>query len=186
MDVVVVGEAVSGDEVLPAVERGGVDVLLLDVTMPGRGFLDVLRELAERFPKVKTVVLSAHAEDEYAVRALRVGARGYITKERTSEELVAAVRLAYRGGRYVSATLAERLAFGLADRPDAEAHQALSNREFEVLKLFGQGRSVKEIAGDLSLSPKTISTYRSRILAKLELKTTADIIRYAMQHNIAQ
>jgi DNA-binding NarL/FixJ family response regulator len=143
-----------------------------------------LRELGERFPNVRIIVLSAHAEGEYAERALRAGAIGYVTKERTPTDLLEAIRRAHRGIRFISDTLAQQLAARLAEG-GGQDHEALSDREYQVLQLLGRGKSVKEIAAQLDLSSKTISTYRERILQKLRLKTTADLIRYAVQHDIA-
>jgi two-component system invasion response regulator UvrY len=183
-DIRVSAEAANSDEVVPKVADGETDVVLLDVSMPGRSFLEVLRELGERFPKVHTIVLSGHAEGEYAERALRAGATGYVTKERTPTDLLEAIRRAHRGVRFISESLAQQLAAKLTGSV-ASDHEALSDREYEVLQLLGRGKSVKEIAAQLGLSPKTISTYRERILEKLRLKTTADLIRYAVQHKIA-
>lgn len=182
-DIRVSAEVASGDAVVPTVADGGVDVVLLDVSMPGLGFLEVLRQLGERFPRVRTVVLSAHAEGEYAERALRAGATGYVTKERTPTDLLDAIRRAHRGVRFISETLAQQLAARLSEGSPGD-HRILSDREFQVLQLLGRGKSIKEIGAHLSLSPKTISTYRERILEKLRLKTTADLIRYAVQHKL--
>lgn len=181
-DIRVTAEARSGAEALTRLAREPVDVVLLDVAMPGTSFIEALRELRERHPKSRVIVLSGHAEEEYAVRALKAGASGYVTKEHSSEELIAAIRKAHAGGTYVSASLAEQLARSVGGRTDGPAHAALSDRELEVLRLLGQGRSVKEIAGALDLSSKTVSTYRTRMLEKLGLKTTADLIRYAVEH----
>jgi len=184
-DIRVCGEASSGDAVVDLVGQAAPDVVVLDVSMPGRGFLEILRELRERHPRVRTVVLSAHAEEEYAERAIKAGAAGYVMKERTPSDLLEAIRRASRGLRYVSETLAQQLVASMTGERDRPAHGVLSDREFEVLQLLGRGRSVKEIASQLALSPKTVSTYRERLLQKLELKTTADLIRYAIQQGLA-
>jgi DNA-binding NarL/FixJ family response regulator len=184
-DIEIAGEAATGDEALDRLGSGRVDVLLLDISMPGKNFLDLLREVKQRHPRTRVLVLSGHAEDEYAVRALRAGASGYVAKERSPQELLAAIRKAQGGGRYVSPTLAEQLAAGVADDGDAVPHAALSDREYQVLQLLGAGLSVKEIGGRLGLSAKTVSTYRQRILEKLDLKTTADLIRYAVQRHLS-
>jgi two-component system invasion response regulator UvrY len=181
----VAAEAASGDEVLAAAEATPVDVLVLDVSMPGRPFLEVLQQLGERHPRLRVIVLSAHAEEEYAERALKAGAMGYVTKERSPEDLQDAIRRVHRGARYVSPALAERLAAHFVGERLGPEHGMLSNREFEVLRLIGSGKSVKEIAAGLALSPKTVSTYRARMLEKLDLRTTADLIRYAIQHGLA-
>jgi len=183
-DVEVVAEAATGDEVLPLAREHTVDVLVLDVSMPGVGFLEVLRQLREQHPRIKVVVLSGHPEDEYAERALKAGATGYVTKERTPNELLEAIRRSAQGLRYVSESLAQHLVARLSGDQERPAHQALSDREFEVLQLLGRGKSIKEIGAVLALSPKTVSTYRERILQKLDLKTTADLIRYAVQQGL--
>jgi DNA-binding NarL/FixJ family response regulator len=185
-DMRVSGEAATGDDAVALLDTTRADVVLLDISMPGRGFLDLLRDVRERHPRTRVVVLSAHAEDEYAIRALRAGAAGYVTKDRSSQDLLAAIRKAHAGGRYVSPTLAERLAAGLAADDGTPPHEALSDREYQVLQLLGAGLSAKEIAARLGLSAKTVSTYRQRILEKLELKTTADLIRYAVQRKLAE
>lgn len=181
----VVGEAVNGDELLAALPRLPADVVLLDVSMPGPGFLPVLERLRTEHPSVAVLVLSVHPEDQYAVRALRAGAAGYLTKDHSPEQLVEAIRKVHRGGRYVSASLAERLAADLATAGASQArHEILSHREYEVLCLLGSGRTVKEISTDLRLSPKTISTYRARLLEKMHATSNADLVRYAAQHGL--
>jgi two-component system invasion response regulator UvrY len=181
----VVGEAVNGDEVLPLLRRLPADVVLLDIAMPGPGFLQVLEHLRVEHPSVAVLVLSVHPEDQYAVRALRSGAAGYLTKDHSPEQLVDAIRKVHRGGKYVSPTLAERLATDLATAGARHArHELLSHREYEVLCLLGSGRTVKEISEELRLSPKTISTYRARVLEKMQATTNADLVRYASQHGL--
>ena len=181
----VVGEAVNGDELLSALPRLPADVVLLDVSMPGPGFLQVLERLRAEHPSVAVLVLSVHPEDQYAVRALRAGAAGYLTKDHSPEQLIEAIRKVYRGGRYVSATLAERLAADLTVPAAQQArHEMLSDREYEVLCLLGSGRTVKEISADLRLSPKTVSTYRARLLEKMQASSNADLVRYAAQHGL--
>jgi two-component system, NarL family, invasion response regulator UvrY len=181
----VIGEAVNGDELLATLPRLPADVVLLDVSMPGPGFLQVLEQLRTAHPTVAVLVLSVHPEDQYAVRALRAGAAGYLTKDHSPEQLIEAIRKVYRGGRYVSATLAERLAADLAIPAARQArHEILSDREYEVLCLLGSGRTVKEISADLRLSPKTVSTYRARLLEKMQASSNADLVRYAAQHGL--
>ncbi|HEY8256359.1 MAG TPA: response regulator transcription factor [Gemmatimonadales bacterium] len=181
----VVGEAVNGDEVLAAFPRLPADVVLLDVAMPGPGFLQVLERMRAEHPSVAVLVLSVHPEDQYAVRALRSGAAGYLTKDHSPEQLVEAIRKVHRGGKYVSPTLAERLAADLATPGIGQApHEGLSHREYEVLCLLGSGRTVKEISAELRLSPKTVSTYRARLLEKMQATTNADLVRYAAQHGL--
>jgi DNA-binding NarL/FixJ family response regulator len=184
--IVVTAEAASGDEALSALRQSAVDLVLLDVTMPGASFTDTLRRLREEHPTVKVLVLSVHPEDQWAVRALRAGASGYLTKDHSPEQLLDAVRRVYRGGRYVSPTLAERLAAQLGPGLAQAPHEALSDREFDVLRGLGTGLSVKEIAAKLGLSPKTVSTYRTRLMEKMHLASAADIVRYVAQHGLIQ
>jgi DNA-binding NarL/FixJ family response regulator len=180
----VVAEVAHGDEVAATVARTVVDVVLLDISMPGPGFLNVLERLRTEHPRVPVLVLSVHPEDQYAVRALRAGAAGYLTKDHSPEQLVEAIRKVHRGGRFVSPTLAERLASDIATGRAAAPHESLSDREYEVLCLLGSGRTVKEIAGELNLSPKTVSTYRGRLLEKMRSCNNADLVRYAAQHGL--
>ncbi|MCI0400301.1 MAG: response regulator transcription factor [Gammaproteobacteria bacterium] len=181
-DMRVVGEAVNGDEALTKSKSAGADVLLLDVSMPGPGFLDVMRLLRAESPGLRVLVLSVHPEDHYAVRALRAGAAGYLTKDHSPEELANAIRRVHAGGKYVTASLAEQLASELG--PDAEKppHETLSDREHQVFCMLGSGKSVNEIATELTLSPKTVSTYRTRILQKMKLRNNTELIRYAVQN----
>ena len=182
-DITVVGEAPDGVEALRLAGTERPDVLLLDLTMPGPGFMEILERARAAYPTLKVLVLSAHAEEQYARRVLRAGVVGYITKNHTPEELVGAVRRVASGARYVSQAMADRLAADLAT-PERSPQELLSNREYQVLALLGAGKSVKEIAGATRLSSKTVSTYRTRLLQKLNLKTTADLIRYALEHEI--
>jgi two-component system invasion response regulator UvrY len=178
------GEATTGDDVLEKIRALTIDVLLLDISMPGQGFLDVLRRLREEQPRVRVLVLSMHPEEQYAVRALKAGAAGYLTKDHSPEQLVEAIGKVMRGGRFVSASLAEKLARDLSANADRPIHELLSDREYQVLCLLGSGRSVKEVAARLGLSPKTASTYRARLLEKMRLSTNADLVRYAAQHGL--
>lgn len=184
-DIRVVADAKTGEEALACLVRAPVDVVVLDIAMPQTRFVDLLRTLKERHAGARVVVLSAHAEEEYAVRALKAGAAGYVAKERSTEELVEAIRTAAAGRRYVSPSAAQLLAAEAAQDAGRPAHGRLSDRELEVLQLLGGGRSVKEVAARLSVSAKTISTYRSRLLEKLGLKTTADLIRYALEQRLS-
>jgi two-component system, NarL family, invasion response regulator UvrY len=182
----ILGEASSANEALEQVAKSRWDVVLLDITMPGKSGLDVLKQMVEAQPNLAVLVLSMHPEDQYAVRVLRTGAAGYITKNTASEEVIGAVKKVLAGGKYVSASLAENLAANL-NSPAAKApHELLSDREYQVMRMIAVGRSVKEIAFELSLSVKTISTYRTRILEKTRLKTNADIIRYAVHEKLVE
>ena len=180
----VVGEVANGEELFALLPRVPADIVLLDVTMPGPGFLDVLQRLRSEHPTVAVLALSVHPEDQYAVRALRAGAAGYLTKDHSPEELTEAIRRVHRGHRYVSAGLAERLAADLAAGARDARHEVLSDREYEVFCLLGSGRTVKEIAGSLQLSPKTVSTYRTRVLEKMHASNNADLVRYAALHGL--
>lgn len=183
-DMRLVDEAVDGHEVIAKIDAADVDVLLLDVNMPGPGFLKTLRRVTSERPALRVLVLSVHPEDQFGVRSLRAGAAGYLTKERTPEELVEAIRQVHQGGTYITPALAESMAFHLGINVDAPPHELLSDREFEVLSLLGSGKSVAEIAAHLALSPKTVSTYKTRILEKLKLKSDAALIRYTLEHGL--
>lgn len=182
--IAVTGEAATAVELFRLLAAAAVDVVLLDVSMPGATFVETLRELRERHPSVKVLVLSVHPEDQWAVRALRAGAAGYLTKDHSPEQLVQAIRRVARGGKYVSETLAEKLA-GMVDQGRARAlHELLSDREFEVLRALGSGMSVKDVAEQLHLSAKTVSTYRTRLLEKMGLKSKVDLVRYVVVHDL--
>ncbi len=183
-DMVVAAEATNGSEVLRAVQQDGYDVILLDMALPDRNGLDVLRDIRSLRPDLHVLILSMYPEDQYAVRALKAGADGYLTKESAPDELLAAIQKVYRGGKYVTQSLAERLAEELEPTAKKAPHEALSDRELQVMRLLAAGKTVKEIAAGLSLSAKTVSTYRARILEKLGLKNTAEIIRYALFHGL--
>ena len=182
----VTGEAASGDDALSALTRTVADVILLDVSMPGSPFTDTLRRLREQHPTVRILVLSAHPEDQWAVRALRGGASGYLTKDLSPEQLLDAIRRVHRGGRYVSPALAERLAAQLGQDFVGAPHEQLSDREFDVLRGLGTGRTVKEVAALLGLSPKTVSTYRTRLMEKMRFTTTADLVQYTAAHELIE
>jgi two-component system invasion response regulator UvrY len=180
----VTAEATNGDAALVALRQHPADVVLLDVSMPGSPFTETLRRLREEHPSVRILVLSAHPEDQWAVRALRGGASGYLTKDHSPEQLLDAIRRVYRGGRYVSPTLADRLAAQLGQNFIGAPHEQLSDREFDVLRGLGAGRTVKEIAGALGLSPKTVSTYRTRLMEKMQFANNADLVRYSAEQGL--
>ena len=183
-DIRLAGEATTGQETLRLVRGGRCDVLVLDLNMPGISGLEILRVLKQEGPDLPVLVLSIHAEDQYAVRCLKAGAAGYLTKESAPEELVKAIRQVVSGGKYVSRGLAESLAMHLNETEERPRHETLSDREFQVLQLMGAGKSLTEIAAALSLSVKTVSTYRARMLEKLALKSSAEIIQYAIQNRL--
>jgi two-component system, NarL family, invasion response regulator UvrY len=180
----VVGEAGDDVEALTMVERQRPDAVITDISMPGRGGLELLHELGRQHPRLPVLVLSIHSEDELAVRALKAGAAGYLTKDSAPEELLQAVLRVAVGGRYLSPGVAERLAFHLDARVSEALHQRLSDREYQVLTKLAQGRSVGQIAEELALSPKTISTYRVRLLEKLGLGSNAELISYALRNGL--
>ena len=184
--IVVTAEAPSGDAALRALEQTVADVVLLDVSMPGSPFTETLHRLREAHPTVRVLVLSAHPEDQWAVRALRGGASGYLTKDHSPEQLLDAIRRVHRGGRYVSPTLAEKLAAQLGQDFVGAPHEQLSDREFDVLRGLGTGRTVKEVAEALGLSPKTVSTYRTRLMEKMSFATNADLVRYSAEHGLIE
>jgi two-component system invasion response regulator UvrY len=180
------GEARNAHEALDLVWKEHWDVVVLDVTMPGRSGLEVLREIKKSRPRVPVLVLSMHPENQFAVRVLKRGASGYMTKESAPDELVGAVKKVLAGGRYVSTSLAEKLATYVSADNQKPPQELLSDREFQVLRLIASGKIVSEIAKDLSLSVKTISTYRTRILEKMGLRNNAELMHYAMQHQLVE
>src|SRR5882762_11660874 len=175
------GEAQTALEAVEGVRQQNWDIVILDISMPGESGLDILNELKRLRPKLPILLLSMHPEEQYARRALKAGASGYLTKESVPEELKEAVRRVVVGGRYVSATLAEKLAYDLRREADSPVHELLSDREFQVLRMIASGKTVKQIAEEIALSVKTVSTYRARILEKTGMKTNAELIRYALQ-----
>jgi DNA-binding NarL/FixJ family response regulator len=179
-------EARDAQEALNHVRREPWDIAVLDVTMPGRSGLDIIKDIKQLRPKLPIIILSMYSEDQYAERAIKAGASGYITKEKAAEELIGAIQKVLKGGRYVSAALAERWAFDLTAGPGKEPHENLSVREFEVFRLIASGKKPSEIAKTLHLGVKTVNTYRERILDKMQLKSTADLIRYAVQNKIVE
>lgn len=185
-DIVVEGEATNAQEVLDQVERGNWDVLLLDINLPDRSGLDLLGEVKGRKPDLPVLILTMYAEEQFAVRAMRAGAAGYVTKESAPEELIQAVRKVVNRGRYVSPELAERLAHWVDRGSEKPPHETLSAREFQIFLMLASGRTVSQAADDLCLSVKTVSTYRTRVLEKMNLKTNADLTLYAVRNRLVQ
>jgi two-component system invasion response regulator UvrY len=183
-EMVVAGEATNGQEVLAKVRAEAWDIVVLDISMPDRSGLDILKELQSERPKLPVLVLSMYSEDQFAVRVLKAGARGYLAKDSAPDDLVKAIRKVVSGGTYVSAFLAEKLAFAIGTDSSKLPHETLSDREFQVLRLIAAGKSVKEIAAELYLSVKTVSTYRARLLLKMNLETNAELIHYAIQNRL--
>lgn len=181
---VVCTEAASAEQALAEVHRHTWDVLILDITMPGRSGFDILSDVKHVQPKLPVLVLSMHPEEQYARRALKAGARGYLRKESAPEELIQAVDRLLAGRRYISTSLAEQFARDLHDDADRPLHDALSAREFEILVMIGSGKTVSRIAEELQLSVTTVSTYRARVLEKMEMATTAELMRYAFRNHL--
>jgi len=179
-----VEEAVNGQEVLKKVYEGVFDILVLDISLPDRNGLELVREIKSVKPKLPILMLSAHPEEQYAIRALKAGVAGYLNKESAPEQLVPAIERVVAGGRYISPALAETLAATVGGDTDALPHESLSDREFTVLLRIGAGRSVSEIADELGLSVKTVSTYRARILEKMGMANNADLIRYVIEQHL--
>jgi two-component system invasion response regulator UvrY len=184
-DMVAAGEASTGREVLQAMREQDYDVLVLDIAMPDGGGLEVLKQLRTLKPDLRVLIISMYPERQYAVRALKAGAAGYLTKESAPDELIGAIRKVARGGKYVTQSLAETLVAALGSELGREPHETLSAREYQVMRLLAAGKTVTDIATELSLSAKTISTYRTRVLEKLDLRNTAEIMRYAFEHGLA-
>jgi DNA-binding NarL/FixJ family response regulator len=184
-DMRVVGEASNGQEVLEKVREMDCDVLVLDISMPRFSGLESLREIRYLRPELPVLILSMHSEDQYAIRSLKAGAAGYLNKETAVDELVTAIRKVVSGGKYLSVSAAEKIALEIGNSSDKPPHERLSNREYSVLLMIGGGKSISEIADDLSLSVKTVSTYRTRILEKMSMNTNADLIRYVIENDLS-
>jgi two-component system invasion response regulator UvrY len=180
----VCGEAEDARQALAQVQSEEWDAVILDITMQGRSGVDALRDLKALRPKLPVLVLSMHPEDQYGRRVLKAGASGYMNKESAPEELIKALRKVLAGGRYVSPVLAERLALDLSQDAERPAHEVLSDREFEVLRMIASGRTVSQIAEELHLGVPTVSTYRARILQKMNMTTTAELMHYALRNHL--
>jgi DNA-binding NarL/FixJ family response regulator len=184
-DLAVVGEAADGYEALQRVRELEFDVLLLDMSMPGKSGVELIKQVKAEKPKLRILVLSMHEEHQYAVRAIRAGASGYLTKESAAVQLTAALRKVAGGGAFITPEVAERLALDAMPHTDGPLHETLSDREFQVFRLLVSGRSVSEIAADLHLSAKTVSTHKSRLMEKLQVDSNADLVRYAVKHRLS-
>ena len=180
----VFGEARNATEALARVWKEKWDVVVLDITLRGRSGLEVLKEIKRSRPKLPVLILSMHPEDQFAVRLLKAGAAGYLTKESAGDELVGAIKKVVGGGRYISPALAERMASYLTVDVQQAPHERLSDREFLILRMFASGKQVSQIAKELSLSVSTVSTYRARILEKMDMKNNAELTRYALQRGL--
>ncbi len=183
-DIAVAGEATNGQEVMERVRGQDYDVAVLDMSMPGRSGIELIKQVKDEKPRLRILILTMHSEEQYAVRALKAGASGFLTKEAAADQLVAAIRKIAGGGAYVSPETAERLVLDAAPRAEAALHTLLSDREFQVLQMIAGGKTVGEIAKKLSLSVKTVSTHKTRILQKMGLANQAELIRYALEHRL--
>jgi len=184
VDMSVADEAGDGRQLLNKIRAENFDVVILDITMPHIDGLDVLKQLKIEKPKLPVIILSIHPESQYALRVLKAGASGYVTKTSAPDELITAIRKVHRGGKYISPSVAEKLAFQLEADFEEMPHEALSDREYQVLCMLASGKTVTEIAEELALSVKTVSTYRSRILEKMDMKNNAELIHYAVQNKL--
>lgn len=185
-DITIAGEAECGEELIRMVDKDDIDVIVLDITMDGIGGIEALKEIKFRKPELAILMLSIHPEDQYAIRVLKAGASGYLTKKSAPDELVQAIRTVAKGKKYITASVSDKLISSLNADKDTLPHQLLSDREFQVLVGLAQGRSLSEIADNLCLSGKTVSTYRTRLLDKMDIKTNADMVRYCIQHKLIE
>ena len=183
-DAELIGEADNGHKALELALKQRWDVVVLDITMPGKDGLEVLHELRRERPKLPVLILSAHPEDQLALRLIKAGAAGYLTKDKAPEVLLTAIRKVLDGGKYVSESLAEKAVLELASETKRPLHETLSDREFQVMSMIAAGKALKEIAEELFLSVRTVSTYRARVLEKLNMKSNAELIRYALQNQL--
>lgn len=185
-DLKVVAEAKDGLEVIEKVRSNKVDVVILDMTMPGKSGLDIIKELKTEHPKIKILVLSMHPEDQYELRVIKAGASAYLTKRTNPNELINVIRKVANGRKHISQQLAEKLAEDLDNKIGHSPHELLSDREFQIMCGLAVGKRIKEIAKELSLSAKTVSTYRERILQKMNLSSNAEITKYYLEHNLGE
>lgn len=183
-DMVIADEAAEGREVLTKLSKDNYDVVVLDITLPDLSGLEVLKAIRREAQNLPVLILSIHPEEQYAVRALKAGASGYLTKESAPEELIKAIRKVAAGGKYISSSLAEKLALDLEADAEKPPHESLSDREFQVMCMIARGKTITQIAESLCLSIKTISTYRSRALEKMRMETNADLTRYAIENHL--
>jgi two-component system invasion response regulator UvrY len=185
-DFIVAGEAKNGLQALQMARQDAWDVVLMDVSMPDKNGIDTLKQLKKEFPKLPVLMLSMHPEEQYAIRALKAGASGYLTKQSAPEQLVTAIRQVASGKKYVSPSLAEELANAITDDPERPPHEKLSDREYQTLVMIASGKTLTLIAEELKLSVKTVSVYRARLLEKMGLRSTAELIRYGLEHGLAE
>jgi two-component system, NarL family, invasion response regulator UvrY len=185
-DIIVDGEAATGAEAIGMIGKNTYDIVMLDISMPGRNGVDILKQIKIYAPKLPVLMLSMHAEKEYAFRCFKAGAAGYLTKDSTPEEMLSAIRKVARGGRYISPLLADKLPFVWETDAEEPNHGRLSDREFQVMCMIAGGKTTTQIADELSLSLQTISTYKARILEKMKMPSMAQVIRYAIENGLVQ
>ena len=183
-DIEVIGEACNSDELFKLLDTHEIDIIILDISLPDRSGLDLISDIKTKSPNTKILILTMHPEDRFALLALRAGASGYITKEKASKSLVDALRIINDGRKYISSSLAEHLASELDMNYEKPVHESLSTREFEVMRLIAEGKAVRDIADKLCISANTVTSYRSRIMQKMRMKTNAEIIRYAVENKL--
>jgi DNA-binding NarL/FixJ family response regulator len=183
-DIEIMGEASNSDELFELLDKHEIDIVILDISLPGRSGLDIITDIKIQAPDTKILILTMHPEDRFAIQALRAGASGYITKNNASRSLIAALRKISEGRKYITSNLAEQLASELELNYEKPLHESLSTRELEVMQLMAQGKAVRDIAEILSISANTVASYRSRILEKMRMKTNAEIIRYAVENKL--
>jgi two-component system invasion response regulator UvrY len=182
----VCAEAGNGEEALRILRKQKFDVVILDISMPGRSGLDALKEIKQRYPQLPVLILSTHSEDEYAVRVLKAGASGFLSKQSASNELISAILKVNGGGKYITEKVADRLVTNLGSRSGLAPHENLSDREHHVMCMIAEGKTLKQIAEELSLSEKTISTYRTRTMEKMNMTKNTELVRYVMQHGLTE
>jgi two-component system invasion response regulator UvrY len=183
-DIIVAGDAGNGADAIKLARAADFDVLLLDISMPDRNGIEILKQVRQEFPKMAVLMLSMHREDQYAIRSLKAGAAGYLNKQSAPDELVTAIRTVAQGRKYISPALAQQLANQIGDDREVPPHETLSDREYQTLMMIASGKTVSEIAADLVLSVKTISMYRSRLLQKMKLRHNAELTHYAIKNNL--
>jgi two-component system, NarL family, invasion response regulator UvrY len=183
-EVTFIGEARDGNEALMLLKNDGFDIILLDISLPDRNGLEVLQAVKAKWPSTNVLILSMHSQEQYAIRALKLGASGYLTKDTASEELLLAIKRVSSGGKYISQSLAEYLAIHIDTNSSGQKHEALSDREFEIMIRLANGKSLQEIGNELFISNKTVSTYRSRIMGKMELNKNTELTRYCLENNL--
>ncbi|HEV8513072.1 MAG TPA: response regulator transcription factor [Cyclobacteriaceae bacterium] len=185
-DIEVLAEADGYPQLLNCLKTVFPDIILMDISMPGKNGLEIVKELKQTNPEIKTLVLSMHPEERFSVRAIKAGALGYVSKESAADELVRAIRQVYNGGKYITPIVAEQLANSYELESNKLPHERLSDREFQILRMIASGKKIKEIASELSISPATVATYRARVLEKLQLKSNVEITSYALRNNLVE